>query len=306
MLNNIDLCVVIPTFNRKKQLSALLYQFKQQKLKDIRFKIVVAVDGSTDGTIELLQTEFPDVEIVKGNGNWWFTRSMNEGCKYAIEKLKAPLILMINDDVQIPIEYVQKMMDNYRECGPNCVIGSSSYSAVQPHVITFSGIKSKNSWTLKYFKYIDSYTPKEPGILTGVAPSITLPTRGLLISSSLLKSVGYMDEKHLPQYGSDYDLVFNAAKKGAKIFVSYDAYLLEHMELTSSGNPRLVKNFGSFLKNIFFNKYSSNYFFKDIRMAWRHGMKLLYPFYFIRILSAIPYIYVKYKYLLNKKVQTTN
>ena len=307
MLSSTDLCIVIPTFNRKKQLSALLTQFKQQRMADnIQYKIVVAVDGSTDGTIELLQSEFPDVHIVKGTGNWWFTRSINEGCKYAVDVLKTPLILMINDDVEIPDHYLQKMMDNYRDCGPNCVIGSSSYSFSTPRVITFSGIRHKNPWTLKHYKYINSYVPKDPSELKGVAPSVTLPTRGLLIPAALLKELGYMDEKHFPQYASDHDLVYRAAEKGAKVYVTYDAYVFEHLDLTSSGNPRLTKSLGHFLKNIFFNKYSSNYFFKDIRMAWRYGMKLLFPFYFIRILMAIPYIYMKYKYVVNKKMQTVS
>lgn len=302
MLTNTDLCIVIPTFNRKKQLSALLSLFKKQIVKDIQFKIVVVVDGSTDGTIEMLEKEFPEIHIVKGSGNWWFTRSMNEGCKYAVDTLKSSLILMINDDVGIPDHYLQSIMDNYQAYGPDCIIGSSSYSASKPSIITFSGIKHRNPWTLKYYKYIESYVPKEPGELKGMVPSVTLPTRGLLIPSKFLKNINYLDES-FPQYASDHDLVFRAAKNGAKVFVSYDAYVFEHLELTSSGNPRLTKSLGQFLKNIFFNKYSSNYFFKDVRMAWRHGMKPLFPFYFARILMAIPYIYWKYKYVVNKKMQ---
>jgi GT2 family glycosyltransferase len=305
MLTSTDLCIVIPTFNRKKQLAALLHQFQQQKV-EVQFKIVVVVDGSTDGTNELLQTEFPEVNVVKGSGNWWFTRSMNEGCKYAVEKLNATLILMINDDVQISEHYLQSFLNNYKECGPKSVIGSCSYSAATPHVITFSGLKSKDIWRFKTHKYIESYTRKEPGDLKGVVSSVTLPTRGLLISAKLLKEINYMDEAHFPQYASDHDVVYRAAEKGAKVFVSYDAYLFEHMELTSGGNARLAKSLGHFLKNIFFNKYSSNYFFKDVRMTWRHWPKLLFPYYIFRILLAIPFIYIKYKFVINKKMQTAS
>ena len=306
MLNSSDLCIIIPTFNRKKQLSVLLRQFKQQKLNGIPFTIVVVVDGSTDGTIELLESEFPEVIIVKGSGNWWFTRSLNEGCKYAVDVLNAKLILTINDDVQLPDTFLQKIMDNYAECGSNSIIGASSYSASKPSVITFSGIRHKNPWTLKHYKYINSYVPKEPGDLKGIATSVTLPTRGTLFPAKVLKDLNYLDEKYFPQYASDHDVVFRAAKKGVNVFVSYDAYVFEHLELTSSGNPRLTKSWSQFLKNIFFNKYSSNYFFKDVRMAWRHGIKLLFPFYVTRIFIAIPYIYIKYKFVVNKKMQSPN
>jgi len=306
MLNSTDLCIVIPTFNRKKQLSDLLRQFQKQQVKNLQFKIVVAVDGSTDGTYEILQSEFPDVHVVKGSGNWWFTRSMNEGCKYAVEQLHPKLILMINDDVQISDHYLQSFINNYETCGTNSVIGSCSYSASTPHVITFSGLKNKNIWTFKKFPYVAPYTPKEPGELKGVATSVTLPTRGLLIPAKLLKEINYLDEKNFPQYASDHDVVYRAAEKGAGVFVSYDAYVYEFMDLTSGGNPRLTKSLGHFLKNIFTNKYSSNYFFKDARMTWRHWPKLLFPYYMLRILLAIPFIYVKYKFVINKKMKTTS
>ena len=77
-MNSPDLSIVIPTFNRKQPLSILLNQFKGQKITGIEYKIVVVVDGSTDGTLEMLSSEFPEVFVVKGSGNWWFTKSMNE------------------------------------------------------------------------------------------------------------------------------------------------------------------------------------------------------------------------------------
>ncbi|MEO6904082.1 MAG: glycosyltransferase family 2 protein [Bacteroidia bacterium] len=289
----VDLCIVIPTFNRKKQLSILLDQFKKQDCKILNYKIVVVVDGSTDGTIELIKIQFPDVHVIKGNGNWWFTRSLNEGCKYAVNNLQAGLILTINDDVQIPDDYLSLIMNNYNQCEPNSIIGSCSYSLDDPTMITFAGIKSQN-WLMKYFYYIKGQTKVDVKKLKGVKPSVTLPTRGLLIPSTILKAVNYFDEKCFPQYASDFDFVLRAARNKVKIFISYDAYVLEDTKLTSKGNPRLANGFKNFLKNVFFNKYSSNYFFKDLHMAWRFGNKILFPIYFVRIIVAIPYIYFKY------------
>jgi len=306
-MNSPDLSIVIPTFNRKQPLSILLNQFKGQKITGIEYKIVVVVDGSTDGTLEMLSSEFPEVFVVKGSGNWWFTKSMNEGCKYAVEVLKSKLILTINDDVQISENYLSQIIRNYNECGPESIIGSSSYSATEPRMITFSGIKSENRLKLKYHKYIPSYTYKNPADLKGVVPSVTLPTRGVLLSAEMMKKLNYLDEVTFPQYSSDYDFVLRAAKNGAKIYVSYDAYLFENMQMTSGGNPRLAKNFRSYLNNIFFNKYSSNYFFNQTTMVWRHGIKLLFPYYLLILIAVIPYVYIKYKYSsLNNKVKGKN
>ena len=77
------LSVIIPTYNRKNYLSSLLAQLKKQVLSNVEMSIIAVVDGSTDGTPEMLGSKFPEVSIVHGNGQWWWTKSINEGCKFA-------------------------------------------------------------------------------------------------------------------------------------------------------------------------------------------------------------------------------
>ena len=154
-MQNTYLCIVIPTFNRKEQLFQLLSQLQKQKLSNVHFGIVVVVDGSTDGTTEMLRSDFPTVSVVQGDGNWWFTRSMNEGCKYAIDQLNATLILTSNDDLVLPDDhYLQNILKNYTDCGGNCVIGSAAYSLTKPRMITFSGLVSQSIFTLKNHKLL--------------------------------------------------------------------------------------------------------------------------------------------------------
>lgn len=304
-MSSSELCIVIPTFNRRERLEVLLKQLKNQA-SDPPFNVVVAVDGSTDGTFELLQSDFPEVSVIKGDGTWWFTKSLNEGCKYAVNTLNAKLILTLNDDVELPSDYLHSILKSHKECGKNSIVGSSSYSSSEPRMITFSGIRKQNKLLLKYYKHIPSFTPMEPGILKGVAKSVTLPTRGLLVPSVIMAKLGYFDEKAFPQYASDYDFVLRASKTGVNIYVSYEAYVYEHMQLTSKANPRLSPNLKSYLRNIFFNKYSSNYFFNRIRMAWRFGLKPLFPGYLMVILFTIPYTFLKYKYVINKNLASKN
>ena len=57
------IAIVIPTFNRKKEicdlLDQLLVQKKNLELEGIQILIIVVVDGSTDGTLDVLY-EFRD------------------------------------------------------------------------------------------------------------------------------------------------------------------------------------------------------------------------------------------------------
>jgi len=49
-----ELSVVIPTYNRREYLRACLESLARQTASPEEFEVVVTVDGSTDGTIEML------------------------------------------------------------------------------------------------------------------------------------------------------------------------------------------------------------------------------------------------------------
>ncbi len=87
--------VIIPTFSRwneaKKCLDSLVND-------DCSCKTVLLVnDGSTDGTEAACTESFPEVEIVNGDGNLWWSGGINLGLNLALEK-NADCIIWINDD----------------------------------------------------------------------------------------------------------------------------------------------------------------------------------------------------------------
>ncbi len=55
--------VIIPTFNRKEVLPRALQSVLQQK--GVSFEVLVIDDGSTDGTAELIQKDFPSVRVIQ-------------------------------------------------------------------------------------------------------------------------------------------------------------------------------------------------------------------------------------------------
>src|SRR5688572_11601688 len=109
------IAAIIPTFNRRQELSDLLWMLGNMDMPEkCELDIIAVVDGSTDGTIEMLTRDFPHVHIVKGTGNWWYTRSINEGFKYA-DRLRPDLILTLNDDIIVHDDYLLKLVAAYRE-----------------------------------------------------------------------------------------------------------------------------------------------------------------------------------------------
>src|SRR5687768_11882173 len=87
--------VVIPVFNRKHFTRECLSALENQTYKD--YTIVVVDDGSTDGTSEMIHDEFPEVTVLKGTGNLFWTASVNMGIRHALQN-GADYVLTLNND----------------------------------------------------------------------------------------------------------------------------------------------------------------------------------------------------------------
>ncbi len=107
-LSNRDiLCIVIPVDNRKEFTHQCLLSLYNQTNKN--FFVVVINDGSTDGTGKMIKDKFPDIILINGDGNLWWTKAINIGIKYAL-KYNAKYILTLNDDTVLKEDYIEKMI----------------------------------------------------------------------------------------------------------------------------------------------------------------------------------------------------
>jgi GT2 family glycosyltransferase len=268
---------IIPTFNRAGSLRNLLTCLKEQVFHDyadsvlpvslppVSIQPVAVVDGSTDGTLEMLAQEFPDTAIVHGDGNWWYTRSINEGIKKA-RQLDCNFILTLNDDITFPPGYTETLLRDYFITGPGSVVGSVSLSAGEPRLITFSGV-SKVTLTLKEFNYMPKFSAVSEAALSGLKPSIVLSGRGILYPMEIFDRFGLYDE-HLVQYSSETDFTYTASRNGVPVMISYNARVYENIKFTSAGAVYNNPSVNALIKS-FRNKYSINSFQK----TWYYSIK---------------------------------
>jgi GT2 family glycosyltransferase len=268
MNSPIKIGAVIPTFNRATSLRTILACLQEQRpgAHLITTIPIVVVDGSTDGTLDMLAAEFPTAAIVHGDGNWWYTRSINEGIQKA-RQLNCNYILTLNDDLTFSPTYIDTIVTDHLAAGPDSVIGSVSLSATTPRVITFSGVSAITS-TLKEYNYLPKFSPISEDNLSGIKPSIVLSGRGILYPIAIFDRFGLYDE-HLVQYSSETDFTYAISRNGIPVMISFNARVYENVRLTSEGaiynNPSLRALFRSFR-----NKYSINSWYKTRYYAVKH------------------------------------
>jgi GT2 family glycosyltransferase len=269
------LTIIIPTFNRKDSLLQVLEVLKKQTATDVITTTVVVVDGSTDGTIGAIGSFFPGVTIIEGDGNWWWTKSVNEGCRWAL-KNGADAVLLLNDDIGLPPGYLRNLLNAVQK-EPQAIIGSLNITEEKGRRIFFSGVPKINWWTGKTQRYHSFLAPYE-GKLSGLHKTVVLPGRGIYIPAQVLERAGFFDQEFLPQYKADYDFVLRAAKHNIPAFISWDAIIYTHMEKTGPGATFTQQSLSRFSKSLFHNRSRTN-LRQNFTYYLRHFPRFLMPIF---------------------------
>jgi GT2 family glycosyltransferase len=287
---------IIPTFNRRQFLKRLVKQLLDQSDNRFNLKIVVVVDGSNDGTIEMLRNLSNCLIVIEGDGTWWYTRSMNEGFRYAVKYLSPDYILTLNDDILIAENYLSEIQNLTDKNEKNSIFGSVGFSIGNNPKIVTSGNSWKNKFLGLYSNHIEFLKNINPKSVSGIHNSITLPGRGMLIPLNILKNLNYFDSK-FKQYHSDSDFTLRAIKANYSVKISWDAKILVNLNETSPTTSFLNKSF-KLLFYSYFDPVSRNYLPAKSRIIWRHGLRFSYVIRMI-LSVAIPFRnLVKTKWLI--------
>jgi GT2 family glycosyltransferase len=98
--------LVIPVHNRWHYTEACLEALRKQSFR--AFRTVVVDDGSSDGTAGRLAGAFPEVTVLNGGGNLYWTAAVNLGIDYALGQ-GATHIMTLNNDTLPPPDFLAQM-----------------------------------------------------------------------------------------------------------------------------------------------------------------------------------------------------
>ena len=286
--------IVIAVFNRLKFTKDCLESLQKQSYRN--FQVIVVDDGSTDGTYQYLKENYPEIMILQGDGNLWWTGATNLGVKKALELSSSPddYILTLNNDLIVADDYLAQLIHVSIQQKP-CIVGSVSVNINNESKVVFAGLKW-NKITAKYSKpkeFTNCYNELQSHNL--FIQSDLLPGRGTLIPIDLFKQIGLFDEKNFPHYAADDDFSLRGRKSGLKLLVATNAVVKSHVEESGlkpiNGTGKTTRTIAGLRESFGSIKSVTNL---SIRYRWAKKHTPIPPLYFcIDFLRVVHSFYFK-------------
>lgn len=261
--------VLIPAHNGKHEVLALLACLEQQTFRD---KTVVLVDdGSTDGTEDAVMRAFPQVALLKGDGNLWWTGANAIGVRRILETAQPnDYVLLMNNELIVKTDFISDMV----ACSENmhrAIVGATTVDFHDPNRC-LAGLYLDKRLRVK--------ETTDPRAIAGTEcePHVdVLPGRGTLIPVEVFKKIGNFNATRLPHYGGDYEFTIRARRAGFQLVTSHRARVYAKLNITGLHIPdRERLSFRECIDLLFSRKSTANlyYYLTYVWMCSDEGYKV--------------------------------
>jgi GT2 family glycosyltransferase len=204
----------------------------QKAVKNISAEVYVVDNNSIDGSVEMVQQKFPNVNLIANKDNKGFSSANNQ----AIELSNAKYVLLLNPDTVIEEDTLEKVvdfMDKHPESGglgvrmldgkgnflPESKRGLPTPAVAFYKIFGLSRLFPRSKTFAQYHAgHISEFTTSEIDILSGAF---------MLMRSEALEKVGLLDETFF-MYGEDIDLSYRILKGGYKNYYFADTRIIHY------------------------------------------------------------------------------
>lgn len=223
-MNKKIVSVVIPNWNGSDVITECIDSIKNQNLKPL--EVIVVDNGSTDGSVEIIKKQFPEVKLISLEKNIGFAGAVNKGIKAA----KGDYVFLLNNDATLEKNCLEELIKT----------AQTNKSDITQCTILTNGGKLIDSvgdeysiWGLPYPGMRNQPSDKAPKKDKEI---FSASGGASLYKKSLFNEIGYFDEDFFAYY-EDVDISIRAHMQNKKIFLSTKAIVHHKMNYTAKKLP---------------------------------------------------------------------
>lgn len=232
-------------------------------IADASFYIVD--DGSTDGTLELLTSSYPESTVIRGDGSLYWVGSMRLAESKALEH-PGDYLLWINDDAELREGALSDLLDVAQSYERRAVVCTSMQSK-QGGETTYSGVRVRRSPLGIPFSLARVEPADHPQVVDSFNGNL------VLIPRTVVDAIGGIDPKFTHRW-ADFDFGLRATRAGFPVVLAsgYMGRTDRNSEVGTFADPGLPRR--DRIRHLFSVK--SNPPREKARYLRRHGGPLWY------------------------------
>jgi len=244
--------IVIVNWNKKSYVCDLLNNINNIDYK--HFDTIVIDNSSTDNSVNEIRNKFPEVKLIENESNLGGTGGFNTGIKYALKQNKYKYIWLLDNDVQIEpdtLDKLIKVMENDESIG---LAGSRIVNSKNRDLTVEAG--GNINWHNLSINTLFQNTENEK--IHGSIENVDyVAICSALIRTEILDIIGLMDERYFIFF-DDMDLGIKVKKNGYRV-VSVLSSVVYHHSFTENRSTLMDFYYGYRNCLLFGSKYLNRF-----------------------------------------------
>lgn len=186
-----------------------------------QFDVYMTDDGCTDGTGDAVRKEFPEVHIIQGDGNLYWSGGMRKAWQTAIDSgVNYDFYLWFNDDADLYNDALVAMFSSMNQVDGNCII---------------SGAFCDKERNVSYGGWNNNVLVTPNGSIQVVEK---INGNLVIVPKEVVREIGILDSHFVHSYG-DWEYGIRARKAGMNLYITnrYVGVCDRHDSLRKCFNP---------------------------------------------------------------------
>ncbi|MCX7097480.1 MAG: glycosyltransferase family 2 protein [Methylococcales bacterium] len=200
------------------------------KINYSNYRIVIVDNGSTDGSVEAISAQYPDILLLETGENLGYAGGNNVGIRWALEN-QADYILLLNNDTIVAPDLLTAFMQSNVDLPKGSVLGAKIYYYDHPDELWFAGARWRND--ILGFEIIGKQK-KDSEQYGHIVQSDYITGCVLLAAAETFNAVGLLDEDFFLTY-EETDWCYRARTKGYECFVVPNAHVWHKISRSFGG-----------------------------------------------------------------------
>lgn len=211
----LKIAIVLVCTNEKHYLKECIDSLNDQTY--LNFQICLVDNNSTDGSVEFVSKNYPDVLIIKNNQNVGFAKANNIGMKNVFDK-NFDVCILLNPDTKSDRKMVENLIATYLSKKEKNKVG-----LVQPLLLLYdkSNLINSSGNPIHFlgFGYAGNYL-KNKNIVNNDKEVLSVTGGATLITKNFFYDIGGFDESFF-MYCEDQNMCWQGLLQGYKYYLSH-------------------------------------------------------------------------------------